>query len=163
MSSLMVLLCILGLLCCPLRCCAGRRRPGATPPLGWSTWCTGGSCGQPVPGPASRDAHDVCTESEIKSIATEMQRNGMRAAGYEYIMLNDCCAATRRTPSGQLAETLVASPPGTAPWPSWRHGCMLESSCWVLTLQLATRPAQLVAASSRASLVLAVSLAAALA
>ena len=66
---------------------AAPRRPGATPPLGWSTWCTGGSCGQPVQEPAWRDDHDVCTEAEIKSIATEMQSNGMRAAGYEYIML----------------------------------------------------------------------------
>ena len=123
MSSLMVLLCIL-LCCLPCRAVtAPQRRPGATPPLGWSTWCTGGSCGQPVPGPASRDAHDVCTESEIKSIATEMQRNGMRAAGYEYIMLDDCWAATRRTPSGQLAADSRRFPSG--------NGTLAELAAWL--------------------------------
>lgn len=97
-------------------------RPGATPPLGWSTWCTGGSCGQPR---ASGDVHDVCTESEIKSIATEMQSNGMLAAGYEYIMLDDCWAATQRTPSGQLAADARRFPSG--------NGTLAELAAWLHT------------------------------
>ena len=34
---------------------------GLTPPLGWSTWCTGGDCGA-----------DTCTEAEVKAAATAM-------------------------------------------------------------------------------------------
>lgn len=43
---------------------------GRTPPLGWNTWMT---CGDSTCG------HDVCSEAEVKSIATAMQANGMQA------------------------------------------------------------------------------------
>lgn len=62
------------------------RLPGAVPPLGWSTWCTGASCAQNKR--VSGNAHDVCTESEIKAVASAMQANGMQRAGYRYIMLD---------------------------------------------------------------------------
>ena len=55
-----------------------------TPPMGWNTWCTEGHCGL-----------DKCHEDEIKEIATAMQSNGMQAAGYEYLNLDDCTPLAR--------------------------------------------------------------------
>ena len=79
-----------------------------------------GSCGQPG---ASHSAHDVCTESEVKAIATEMQSNGMRAAGYQYIMLDDCWAAVQRTPGGELAAVRRRFPSG--------NGSLAELAMWL--------------------------------
>ena len=122
--------------------------------------------------------HDVCTEYEIKHIASAMRSNGLRAAGYRYIMLDDCWAATLRTASGQVCEDVLKtidfvlktmnivlktmefsslltdrdSRAATVHWPCSRRGCMkTETSCWGCTLQPGTRPAPLVAAASRAS------------
>ena len=72
------------------------RLPGAVPPLGWSTWCTGASCAQNKR--VSGNAHDVCTESEIKAVASAMQANGMQRAGYRYIMLDVRSLQTPRLP-----------------------------------------------------------------
>ena len=54
------------------------------PPLGWSTWQT---CGD------ARCSHDVCTEGEVKAVATAMMENGMQALGYNHINLGKPLAA----------------------------------------------------------------------
>eukprot|EP00660_Eupelagonema_oceanica_P000069 gene69-22387_t len=55
---------------------------GATPAMGWNTWCTGSPCGQNGTRPHGDKLHDVCHEYEVKQIAAAMQANGMQAAGY---------------------------------------------------------------------------------
>jgi alpha-galactosidase len=74
---------------------------------------------------ASGNAHDVCTESEIKQIAGAMRSNGLRVAGYRYIMLDDCWAATLRTDGGELAADRRRFPSGNgtlAELAAWLHG-----------------------------------------
>lgn len=51
-----------------------------TPPMGWNTWYAFG-CG--------------VTEADVKSAVDVMASNGMRAAGYEYVNLDDCWQGTR--------------------------------------------------------------------
>ena len=51
-------------------CLVGRR----------NTWCTEVSCGV-----------DWCSSSEIASVAGEIKSSGMLAAGYNHILLDDCC------------------------------------------------------------------------
>ena len=69
---------------------------------GWNSWCTGGACAQPgyVRNASRPSLHDVCNELEIKQIATAMLSNGMRAAGYSYINLDDCWVGLERTAQG---------------------------------------------------------------
>eukprot|EP00054_Salpingoeca_dolichothecata_P029045 m.225144 g.225144 ORF g.225144 m.225144 type:complete len:163 (+) comp26380_c0_seq11:87-575(+) len=52
---------------------------GRYPLMGWNTWCTQNTCGV-----------DWCNEAEILDVADTMIENGMQAAGYEYINLDDC-------------------------------------------------------------------------
>jgi hypothetical protein len=51
---------------------------------GWSTWCT------------ENDVlpcyDDFCNEQEIRSVADAMAANGLKDLGYNYIVLDDCCA-----------------------------------------------------------------------
>jgi alpha-galactosidase len=85
---------------------------GKKPPRGWSTWQTCGddSCG-----------HDVCTEQEVKAVATAMQQNGMHAAGYNYVNLDDCWASKNRTAKGNLMWDLVRFPSGIPALTAWLH------------------------------------------
>ena len=97
--------------------------PGATPPLGWSSWCTEGSCGQPH---RSGNEHDVCSEGEVKAVATAMATNGMQAAGYTLLSLDDCWGAVQRAPGGDFGR-LAAD---THRFPSG-NGTMAELASWL--------------------------------
>ena len=85
---------------------------GLTPPLGWSTWLT---CGDEACG------HDVCNEAEVKSAATAMASNGMRDLGWQYVVLDDCWAATERNASGGLTWDPARFPSGIPSLVSWLH------------------------------------------
>jgi alpha-galactosidase len=61
-----------------------------TPPMGWSTWY------------AFLWNYD---ESVIRGVADAMVTNGMRAAGYEYINLDDCWQGYRDTNGEMVADT----------------------------------------------------------
>ena len=52
----------------------------ATPPMGWSSWCTNDICGIP----------DLCNEVEVRNKADAMVANGMVALGYTWMLLDDC-------------------------------------------------------------------------
>ena len=54
------------------------------PPLGWQTWCSAGPCGT-----------DHCFDYQIKDTAKAMVDNGMKAAGYEWVILDDCWHPSR--------------------------------------------------------------------
>ena len=70
---------------------------GRTPPMGWNTWCTGSSCHQEGPVCHGHDCtktgpgalHDVCSEDMVKSVASAMLENGLHAAGYRWINLDE--------------------------------------------------------------------------
>jgi alpha-galactosidase len=50
---------------------------GLTPPMGWNTWCTEGSCGR-----------DFCNAQEVMAVADAMTTNGMKDVGFQYINLD---------------------------------------------------------------------------
>ncbi len=59
---------------------AQKPKLAATPPMGWNTWYAFG-------------CHD--TEAEVKAAVRDMAANGMRAAGYRYVSLDDCWQGKR--------------------------------------------------------------------
>lgn len=65
---------------------------GASPPMGWSTWCTNDLCG----------LRDICTEREVKKRADALVSQGMVNFGYNFIFLDDCWASTERDEEGRL-------------------------------------------------------------
>jgi alpha-galactosidase len=69
----------------------------ATPPMGWNDWYT-----------------FFCNidESLIKQTADAMVNSGMRAAGYEYVNLDDCWSAKERDSSGNLVVDPTRFPSG---------------------------------------------------
>jgi alpha-galactosidase len=83
---------------------------GKTPLLGWSTWCTDGTC-----------ERDYCNEHEIREVATAMQKNGMFALGYKWISLDDCWVAHKRDSAGDLTWNTVRFPSGMPALVAWLH------------------------------------------
>lgn len=84
-----------------------------TPPLGWSTWET---CGD------SQCAHDVCSEAELKSVATSMQRSGLQAAGWNYVNVDDCWGGPRNlTGDRRLTWNATRFPSGIPALTAWLH------------------------------------------
>ncbi|XP_065911762.1 uncharacterized protein [Dysidea avara] len=83
--------------------------PALTPPMGWNTWCTDGSCGR-----------DYCDAKEIMSIADAMETNGMKDAGYEYINLDDCWA-DHRDQNGTIVPDMNRFPSGLMPVINYVH------------------------------------------
>lgn len=92
---------------------------GRLPPMGWNTWCTLSSCHQP--GNFSHAFHDVCNVWMIKSVAQGMIDNGMQAAGYDHINLDDCWEAGERAADGSLQADPERFPDGIAELASWLH------------------------------------------
>jgi hypothetical protein len=60
------------------RCCAAAQTAVLPPCSGWNSWCSFGPCGT-----------DVCTEAQALETITAMETNGMKAAGYSYVTLDD--------------------------------------------------------------------------
>ncbi len=79
---------------------------------GWSTWCTSASCYQ-HPG-INSSLHDFCDEEMILSTARAMADNGLLAAGYSTIAIDDCWAATQRDAAGNLQADASRFPHGMA-------------------------------------------------
>ena len=74
------------------------------PPLGWNSWCTMGMCGQGGVSPGKMSLHDVCNETEIKSIGEAMHSSGLYAMGYDRVNLGE-----------QTAPSLLPDPPDPPP------------------------------------------------
>ena len=58
-----------------------------TPPMGWNTWNTFGK---------------NIDEKLILETADAMVENGLKDAGYEYLVIDDCWAAKKRDENGNL-------------------------------------------------------------
>jgi alpha-galactosidase len=71
--------------------------PAVRPPLGWNSWNTFGC--------------DI-DEVKIRAAADAMVNSGMHAAGYEYVVVDDCWQATTRDGSGNLRSDPVRFPSG---------------------------------------------------
>ncbi|MFE9914731.1 glycoside hydrolase family 27 protein [Micromonospora sp. NPDC005553] len=71
--------------------------PAVRPPLGWNSWNTFG-CN--------------INEAKIRGAADAMVNSGMRAAGYQYVVVDDCWQATTRDAAGNLRSDPARFPSG---------------------------------------------------
>ena len=77
-----------------------------TPPMGWNTWNTFAS-----------NIH----ENLVRETAEAMIANGMRDAGYRYIVLDDTWAAKQRDANGDLVADPEKFPHGMKALADWLH------------------------------------------
>jgi len=77
-----------------------------TPPMGWNSWNTFG-----------------CTDTEaiIKSVADAIASNGMGAAGYEYVTVDDCWVGGRNPTTEQLYSNATTFPDGIQALAAYVH------------------------------------------
>ena len=75
-----ILVAMLGLLVAPLLLRAQEKTLAATPPMGWNSWNKFG-----------------CHVSEdlIRQMADAMVKSGMKDAGYQYVVIDDCWQVER--------------------------------------------------------------------
>jgi alpha-galactosidase len=78
-----------------------------TPPMGWNSW--------------NKFACSV-SESIIKQQADAMVTNGMKAAGYQYINIDDCWESKSRDSSGNLVADPTRFPDGIKALATYVHG-----------------------------------------
>lgn len=79
--------------------------------MGWNSW-----------------NHYGCSPSEaiIKQIASTMATNGMKAAGYEYVNIDDCWMSKSRDANGNLVADPAKFPDGMAALATYVHGLGLK-------------------------------------
>ncbi|HVK22095.1 MAG TPA: NPCBM/NEW2 domain-containing protein [Actinokineospora sp.] len=83
----------------------------ATPPMGWNSW--------------NKFACDI-NEAKIKSAADAMVSSGMKAAGYEYVNIDDCWAAYDRDANGNMSAHATKFPNGMKSVVDYIHGLGLK-------------------------------------
>lgn len=79
----------------------------ATPPMGWNSW--------------NKFACDI-NEQLIRETADAMVSSGMKAAGYEYVNLDDCWAEKNRTADGKYEPHRTRFPSGIKALADYVHG-----------------------------------------
>src|SRR5690349_410931 len=82
-----------------------------TPPMGWNDWNAYG-----------------CNVSEqlVEQTAQAMHNNGMQAAGYQYVNIDDCWMASSRDGSGNLVASSSKFPDGIAAVANYVHSLGLK-------------------------------------
>jgi alpha-galactosidase len=94
-----------------------------TPPMGWNTWNTFAG---------------NCSDALVRETAEAMIANGMRDAGYVYIVIDDCWAEKERDANGQLVADPVKFPNGMKAVGDYLHskgfkfgmyGCAGKTTC----------------------------------
>jgi alpha-galactosidase len=82
-----------------------------TPPMGWNDWYS-----------------EYCTVSaqSVEQTAREMVANGMAAAGYQYVNIDDCWMAPYRDAAGNLVADPARFPGGIAPVADYVHSLGLK-------------------------------------
>lgn len=83
----------------------------ATPPMGWSSWCTNDLCGIP----------DRCSEYEVRNKADAMVKQGMVQLGYKWMLLDDCWSDTDRDANGELQPSPKLFPSGMKALADYLH------------------------------------------
>lgn len=81
-----------------------------TPPMGFNTWCTNSTCG-----------HDVCTESEVRSVAQALLDSGLASIGYTHVDLDDCWENSSRDAEGRIQADPSRFPSGMPALSAWLH------------------------------------------
>ncbi|MFE7764382.1 glycoside hydrolase family 27 protein [Streptomyces sp. NPDC057438] len=71
--------------------------PALTPPLGWNSWNSFG-CG--------------ITEAQVRQAADAMVSSGMKDAGYQYVVVDDCWFDPQRDSAGKLRANPTKFPSG---------------------------------------------------
>lgn len=79
---------------------------GKTPPLGWNDWYA---------------FHCNLTAALVEQTADTMVSSGMKAAGYQYVNLDDCWLAKTRTADGSLQADPAKFPDGIAAVANYVH------------------------------------------
>jgi alpha-galactosidase len=79
----------------------------ATPPMGWNSWNSFG-----------------CSVSEtlIRGMADAIVSSGMKAAGYQYVIIDDCWFDSQRTATGELRGNPERFPSGMKALADYIHG-----------------------------------------
>lgn len=94
-----------------------------TPPMGWNTWNT---------------FADKCSDALVRETADAMAANGMRDAGYVYIVIDDCWALKERDKDGNIVPDPVKFPYGMKALGDYLHskgfkfgmyGCAGKTTC----------------------------------
>lgn len=86
-----------------------------TPPLGWNTW---------------NAFHCDINESKIRAMADEMVRLGLKDAGYTYLVIDDCWAATTRDARGNLRGDPQRFPSGMKALADYIHSKGLKAGIY---------------------------------
>ncbi|HEX6355346.1 glycoside hydrolase family 27 protein [Actinophytocola sp.] len=81
--------------------------PAVTPPLGWNSWNSFG-CG--------------VTETAVRQAADAMVSSGMRDAGYQYVVVDDCWFDPNRDAQGNLRAHPTKFPSGMKALGDYIHG-----------------------------------------
>jgi alpha-galactosidase len=83
----------------------------ATPPMGWNDWNAYG-----------------CNVSEqlVEQTALAMHNDGLQAAGYQYVNIDDCWMSSSRAASGNLTANSAKFPDGIAAVASYVHSLGLK-------------------------------------
>jgi alpha-galactosidase len=81
--------------------------PALTPPMGWNSWNSFG-CG--------------ITEAQVRQAADAMVSSGMRDAGYQYVVVDDCWFDPNRDSSGNLRAHPTKFPSGMKALGDYIHG-----------------------------------------
>ncbi|HXQ82183.1 MAG TPA: glycoside hydrolase family 27 protein [Opitutaceae bacterium] len=94
-----------------------------TPPMGWNTWNT---------------FAENCSDALVRETADAMAANGMRDAGYVYIVIDDCWSKKERDADGGLVADPVKFPYGMKALGDYLHskgfkfgmyGCAGKTTC----------------------------------
>ncbi|HZE05239.1 MAG TPA: glycoside hydrolase family 27 protein, partial [Solirubrobacteraceae bacterium] len=83
----------------------------ATPPMGWNDWYSS-YCG--------------VSAQLVEQTAQAMVNNGMKAAGYDYVNIDDCWMASSRDSTGNLVADPSRFPDGIKPVADFVHGLGLK-------------------------------------
>ncbi|HUA45831.1 MAG TPA: NEW3 domain-containing protein [Solirubrobacteraceae bacterium] len=82
-----------------------------TPPMGWNDWYS---------------EHCGVSAQSVEQTAREMVANGMAAAGYQYVNIDDCWMAPYRDAAGNLVADPTRFPGGIAPVAAYVHSLGLK-------------------------------------
>jgi alpha-galactosidase len=93
---------LFGFLFCALSSRALENGLAVTPPMGWNSW--------------NRFACNV-TEDLVKSAADALVSSGMKDAGYEYVVIDDCWQVSRDS-AGNIVPDARLSPRASSPLPT---------------------------------------------
>jgi len=105
---------VLLVICFTCCCVASNNGVARTPPMGWNSWNHFGC-----------DTAQL-TQDLFKDIAQAMVSSGMKAAGYEYINLDDCWLASTRDSNGKLQPDPKRFPDGIEALAEYVHSLGLK-------------------------------------